>query len=121
MKRRSAFTTALFFTLLLGVPSESQAFFGFFGGGFSFGGGFGGWGGPGWWGPSYWGRPGYWGYPGYYWRRPYYWHRYRHFGPYHWGYRYGYPYYDLMPPVAYLPQVVAPTPTVTAPATAAEK
>lgn len=120
MKKRSAFATALLATLLLAVPVESKAFFGFFGGGFSFGfgGGFGGWGGPGWWGPGYWGGPGYWHYPGY-WRRPYYWHRYRRFGPYHWAHRYGYPYYGLIPPVVYLPQVT--TPTVTAPATAAEK
>lgn len=125
MKRRTAFTTALLTTLLMAVPIESHAFFGFFGGGFNFGfgGGFGGWGGPGWWGPGYgWGGPGYWGgygYPGRYWHRPYYWHRYRPFGPYGWGYRYSYPLYGLTPPVTYVPQVVAPA--VTAPATSAEK
>jgi len=121
MKRRSALATALVSTLLLSVPLESEAFFGFFGGGFSFGfgGGFGGWGGPGWWGPSYWGGPGYWGYPGYYWYRPYYWHRYGPFGPYYGGYRYSYPYYGLIPPVAYVPQVVIPT--VRVPATSEEK
>ena len=81
MKRHSTFATALLASLLLSVPVESQAFFGFFGGGFSFGfgGGLGGWGGPGWWGPGYWGGPG-WGY-GHHWYRPYRWR----YGPYGWG------------------------------------
>ena len=42
MKRHSTFATALLATLLLAVPVESQAFFGFFGGGFGFGFGGGG-------------------------------------------------------------------------------
>jgi hypothetical protein len=129
MKRRSAFTTALLTTLLLAVPVESEAFFGFFGGGFNFGfgGGFGGWGGPGWWGPGYWGGP------GYYWHRPYYGYGYgpyygrRYFGhrygpyyrPFHWGYRYAYPFYGMIPPVAYVPQVAVPA--ATAPATSTAK
>lgn len=124
MKRRSAFTTALLATLLLAVPVQSEAFFGFFGGGFSFGvgGGFGGWGGPGWWGPGYWGGPGYYGYRPYYWHRyrPYYWHRYGPFyRPFRWGYGYSYPFYGLIPPFAYVPQVTVPT--VTAPATSTAK
>jgi hypothetical protein len=112
---------ALLGTLLLAVPAQSQAFFGFFGGGFSFGfgGGWGGWGGPGWWGPGYWGGP------GYYWHRPYYWYRpYRYWRrPYFWGYRrpyfWGYPGYGLTLPYVYSPQVVLPA--VQAPATRQEK
>jgi len=120
MKKRSAFTTALLTTLLLAVPVESQAFFGFFGGGFSFGGGFGGWGGPGWWGPGYWGGPGYYWNRPYYWHSPYYWHRYGpYYRPFNWGYHYAYPFYGLIPPVAYVPQV--PVPAVTAPATSTAK
>jgi hypothetical protein len=98
MKKRSVLAAALLGTLLLLVPVQSQAFFGFFGGGFSFGTGWGGWGGPGWWGPGWWGpgwhRARYLGWPGYrwnraYWRRPYYWHRfyrpyYRPFFGYGW-------------------------------------
>ena len=117
MRGRKAFLTALLGTLLLAVPAQSQAFFGFFGGGFSFGfgGGWGGWGGPGWWGPGYWGGP------GYYWHRPYswrYWHRpyfWRHYRPYLWSY----PFHGLTLPYAYVPQVVVPT--VQAPATSKEK
>lgn len=94
MSKRSVFAAALLGTVLLSVPLQSQAFFGFFGGGFSFGTGWGGWGGPGWWGPgSGWWSPGwyrsrYLGWPGYRWHRPYwrqsYWRRgYR---PYSWSY-----------------------------------
>ncbi len=120
MKRRTAFATALLATLLLAVPVESQAFFGFFGGGFSFGGGFGGWGGPSWWGPGYWGGPGYYWHRPYHWRRPYYWRGYRRFGwPYSRGYGYHYPFYGLIPPITYVPQVAVPA--VAAPATSAEK
>ena len=114
MKRHSILLTALLGTLLLVIPAQSQAFFGFFGGGFSFGlgGGWGGWGGPGWWGPGYWGGPGYYGYRPYYWRRPFYRHYYR---PYFWSY----PAYGLTPPYVYGPQVTLPT--VQAPATTKEK
>ena len=64
MRRHSIALAALFGTLLMLVPLQSQAFFGFFGGGFSFGTGWSGWGGPGWWGPGWWG-PRYWGAPRY--------------------------------------------------------
>ena len=61
MKRRSVVVAAALATLLMAIPTQSQAFFfsfGFGGGGW---GGWNGWGGPGWWG----------------WHRPYYggWHR----------------------------------------------
>ena len=56
MRRHSIALAALFGTLLMLVPLQSQAFFGFFGGGFSFGTGWSGWGGPGWWGPGWWVR-----------------------------------------------------------------
>jgi hypothetical protein len=64
---------ALLTTVLLGLPGQSQAFFGCFGGGFSFGfgGGWGGWGGPGWGYSPWYGA--YRGYP-YGYRR--WWHRY---------------------------------------------
>lgn len=124
MKRSHVFVSALLATLLLAIPAQSQAFFGFFGGGFSFGlgGGWSGWGGPGWWGPGYWGGyPGYWGGPGYwhhpyrhrYWRRPYLWHRYRHWG---------YPFYGLGLPYYYAPPAAAPAPKAPeTPAPAKEK
>ena len=52
--------SALAAVILAAIPAQSQAFFGFFGGGFSFGVGGGGyWGGPGWGGPYGYG-PGYW-------------------------------------------------------------
>ena len=113
MKRLSSTLIAMVATLLMAVPGESQAFFGFFGGGFSFGFGGGGWGGPGWWG----GGPGRWG-PGY-WHRPYAYgyHYYRPYG----GYPFlGYPYHSLIRPYYYAaPQLVVPT--VKAPASAQEK
>ncbi len=106
MRRHSVLLSAFLGTLLLAVPVQSQAFCGFFGGGFSFGfgGGFGGWGGPGWWGPGYWGGPGGWGGPwnGYGWHRPYQWHRLHH-----WGYPYGgHPFYAPFSPLTY-PQPTA--------------
>ena len=106
MKRLSSTLIAMVATLLMAVPGESQAFFGFFGGGFSFGFGGGGWGGPGRWGPGYWHRPYAYGY-----------HYYR---PY-WGYPFlGYPYHSLIRPYYYtVPQLVVPT--VKAPASAQEK
>jgi hypothetical protein len=113
MRRHPIFLAALLGTLLLALPAQSQAFFGFFGGGFSFGFGS-GWGGPGWWGPGYsWYRPysHYW-YRPYLWRRPYYWRYYR---PYRWGY----PFVGLTLPHAYVPQVLPPA--AQAPATSQEK
>ncbi|KAA6182308.1 hypothetical protein F2Q65_18125 [Thiohalocapsa marina] len=97
MKKRYVLAAALLGTLLLAVPLQSQAFFGFFGGGFSFGTGWGGWGGPGWWGPG-WHRGGYYGLPYSGWYRPYrdqfYWRRlYR---------RYGWPYFDYGLPLPYV-------------------
>ncbi len=90
MKRSSVFASALLATLLLIVPTQSQAFFGCFSGGFGFGFGSSWWGGPGYWhGPGYWGRP--WGW--------------RHYRPYRWGYRYwgpefgAYPFSPLPPPI----------------------
>jgi hypothetical protein len=64
MKKRSVVFSAMFGTLLLTIPMQSQAFFCGWGGGFSFGFGGGGWGYP-YYGGYY---PGYWGYGGY----PYY-------------------------------------------------
>ncbi len=100
MKRHSSAVLALLATLLFAVPTESQAFFGFFGGGFSFG--FGG--GSGWhgWGPGYWHRPWYhryWGYPRYRYRyRPYGYYPYRRwFAPYYQPYLPG-------PPAATVPE-----------------
>jgi len=120
MKRHSLLL-GLSAAVLLALPAQSQAFFGFFGGGFSFGagGGLGGWGGPGWWGPRYWGGPG--------WRRggygygPYAWGWYRPWRWHHWGYPYaGYPYgRGLIPQYSYLPQVVVPV--APAPAKTEEK
>lgn len=120
MRKSSVFATTLLATLLMAVPTQSHAFFGFFGGGFSFGfgGGWGGWGGPwgGWGGPwGGWGGPGYFRhyYPyRYRWHRPYAWHYYQ---PYHWAY----PYDGLTLPYAYVPQVAVPV--VQAPATSADK
>jgi hypothetical protein len=115
MRRHSVMLAALLGTLLLCIPLQSQAFFGFFGGGFSFGTGWGGWGGPGWWGPGWWG-PRYWGAPGYGWHRPFYRHYYRHWGwpnylrPYPWGYGM----YGLPLPYLRLPDVAAPTATTPA-------
>ena len=121
MRRHSVFLSVLLATLLLAVPAQSQAFFGFFGGGFNFGfgGGWGGgWGGPGWWGSNYWGGPGYWGGTGYNWYRPNYLHR-----PYAWQYYrpFGWtqPYYGLTLPYAYAPPVMVPA--VQAPVSAQEK
>lgn len=107
MKRSGVFLSAVLGTLLFAIPAQSQAFFGFFGGGFSFGfgGGWSGWGGPGWWGPGYWGGPGHWGWPGYWGGPGYLWHRrYAWHHPYLWGH----PYPALAPPFGYLPQVAAP-------------
>jgi hypothetical protein len=47
MSKRSLFAAAFLGTTPLLVPLQLQAFFGFFGGGFSFDTGWGGWGGPG--------------------------------------------------------------------------
>jgi hypothetical protein len=114
MKKRSVFGAAFLGTILFLVPLQSQAFFGFFGGGFSFGTGWGGWGGPGWWGPGWWGpgwyRSRYLGWPAYhsyrpYWRRRY-WHRF--YRPYLWpnpGYGWSPPIYPLGAP----DQPVTPT------------
>lgn len=109
MNKRSVFAAAFLGTVLLLVPLQSQAFFGFFGGGFSFGTGWSGWGGPGWWGPG-WYRPRYLGWPGYRWHRPYWrqrsWHRF--YRPHYWPY-FG---YRWAPPVAALSvpdQPAAPT------------
>jgi hypothetical protein len=104
MRRHSFLLGAFLGTLLLAIPVQSQAFFGFFGGGFSmgFGGGWSGWGGPGWWGgPGYWGGPWHRYHP-YGWHRPYLWHRLHH-----WGYPYrGYPFYAPFSPLTY-PQPAA--------------
>lgn len=115
MRRHSSLVTALLATGLLAAPAESEAFFGFFGGGFSFGfgGGFGSrwWGGPGWWG-----YPGWYGY-GY---GPYAWHWYRPWGHPYLGYpHYVSPFYGLSLPYAYVPRPVLPA--VQAPATVEEK
>jgi hypothetical protein len=124
MKKRFIFATALVGTLLLAVPLQSQAFFGFFGGGFSFGfgTGWGGWGGPGWWGgPGGWG-PGWWGRgwyrPGYYgWYRPYgNWHYWRRFDGWH-----GWPYLGYGPPLYYPRLPLAEEPAATAPTAPKEK
>ncbi len=112
MKKLCTATAALSAVVLMAIPAQSQAFFGFFGGGFSFGFGGGGWGGPGYGygGPGYW-RRGYWGHPGYRygrWRHPYF--AYRGWGlPY-----YGYPYFHHLPVVATMPALPAVT-TVRAP------
>ena len=118
MKRSHVLVSSALAALLLLIPAQSQAFFGFFGGGFGFGfgGGWSGWGGPGWWGPGYWGYPGYWGRHAYwhrpyrFWRHPYSWHRYRYWG---------YPLYGLGLPFVYTPPVAVPAPT--APEGAKEK
>ena len=98
MKKLCTAASAFLAVLLMAIPAQSQAFFGFFGGGFSFGFGGGGWGGPGYWGP-YW-RRGYWGNPYYRygrWRRPYFANRF-------WGMPYyGYPYFHHLPVVATVP------------------
>jgi hypothetical protein len=113
MKRHSVFAAALLATLLMAIPTQSQAFFfsfGFGGGGW---GGWNGWGGPGWWGPG-------WAGPRYsYWHRPYYarWHRpwYRRWGyPSYWGYS---PWVTPTYPVLTVPAA----PRVQAPATSADK
>jgi hypothetical protein len=113
MRRHSIMLAALLGTVLMAVPLQSQAFFGFFGGGFSFGTGWSGWGGPGWWGPGWWGRR-YWGGPRYGWHRPYYryWRqpwRWRHYlRPYDWRYAgYGVPLPYLQPPRVTLPTAPA--------------
>ncbi|NEX18789.1 hypothetical protein G3480_00365 [Thiorhodococcus mannitoliphagus] len=114
MKRSHVFLSALLATLLLAIPAQSQAFCGFFGGGFGlgFGGGWSGWGGPGWWGgyPGDWGGPAYWHQPYQFWRRPYLWHGYRSWGNPFLGPRLAY---------GYAPEVVAPA--AKAPETAKEK
>ena len=98
MIRHSFLAAALVAVLSLAVPTQSQAFCGFFG--FSFG--FGGWGGPGWWGPGYWGRPGYWGYDYYGY------HPYRYYG---WGNPFlTYAYYGLTVPYAYPPLLAQAAP-----------
>lgn len=113
MKRLSSGILAFLATLMLTVPTDSEAFFGFFGGGFSFGFGSGwGWGGPGWgWGgPGYWYQPwrhSYWGYP--YYRRFHRW--YRPYGLYR--------NYGLFAPYAYPPALIAPT--IVSPETPKEK
>ena len=103
MKRHSVFAAALLATLLMAIPTQSQAFF------FSFGFGGGGWGGPGWWGPGYgyWHRPYRWG-----WRRPYY-RRWAY--PSYWGYS---PWVLPNYPVLTVPAAPA---APAAPATSAEK
>lgn len=101
MKRSHVFASAVLATLLLAIPAQSEAFFGFFGGGFGFGlgGGTSWWGGPGWWGPGWWDSgPGWWGYRP--WYRP--WYRVQ---PYAWHYRPWLPYraywdWPLQPPLA---------------------
>ena len=104
MKRLPVFASALLATALVALPAPSQAFFGFFGGGFSFGGGTGWWGGPGWWGggPGWWGGgPGWWG--------PRHWSRsWRYHRPYAWYGRYWRPYFA--PPVVWGPPMIAPPP-----------
>lgn len=115
MRRGSIVVAALFGTLLMFVPLQSQAFFGFFGGGFSFGTGWGGWGGPGWWGPGWWG-PGYRGIPGYGWYRPYYRYRPWLWGRYYRPYGWRYPGYVATLPYLYPPVLTAPaaqTPSAT--------
>jgi hypothetical protein len=113
MKRLSTAALALLATLLVAIPTESQAFFGFFGGGFGFGIGSGwGWGGPGWgWGgPYYWHRP--WHHR---WRRYPHWRHRRLFGPFG---PYG---YGLFAPYYYPYALTAPAPAVKAPESAKEK
>ncbi len=118
MRRHSIVLASLFGTLLMLVPLQSQAFFGFFGGGFSFGTGWGGWGGPGWWGPGWWG-PRYWGAPGYGWRRPFYGYRHWNWARPYWR-AWGYPGYAA--PLPYLrPPVVATTPATPTPEEPKEK
>ncbi len=110
MRKPAPWISALFGALLLAIPVQSKAFFGFFDWGFGFsfgfGGGWHGWGGPGWWGPGYWVNP--WYDP---WYGPYYWPPY---APYLWGYPYG-----LIPPYAYVPPLWLPQ--LSAPATTKEK
>jgi hypothetical protein len=118
MRRHSTFLAAVLGTLLLAVPLQSQAFFGFFGGGFSFGTGWGGWGGPGWWGPGWWGHN-YWGGPGYFWHRPYY-----HYRPWHWRHFYRpylWNYYGYGPFLPYVQPPVLTTPAAPAAAEPKEK
>jgi hypothetical protein len=103
VKRLSHSALALLATLLFAVPTESQAFFGFFGFSFGFGGGWGG----NWWGPGYWGSPYYYGYRPY-WGYPY-WHR---------GYGH-YPYYS--PYSFYQYPYTVTVPTLTAPETSTSK
>ena len=118
MRRHSIVLAALFGTLLMLVPLQSQAFFGFFGGGFSVGTGWGGWGGPGWWGPGWWG-PRYWGAPGYGWHRPFYGYRHWHRARPYWR-AWGYPGYAV--PLPYLrPPVLATTPATPTPEEPKEK
>jgi len=119
MRRHSIALAALFGTLLMLVPLQSQAFFGFFGGGFGFGTGWSGWGGPGWWGPGWWG-PRYWGAPGYGWHRPFYGYRpwlwTRHYRPHRWAYR------AYATPLPYLrPPALATTPATPTPQEPKEK
>lgn len=117
---RHAVLVGLSASALLVLPAQSQAFFGFFGGGFSFGfgGGFGGWGGPGWWGGLGWWGPGY-GYGYGYGYGPYAWGWHRPW--YYWAYPYaGYPYgLGLTHYSVYVPQVLIPT--MPAPARTQEK
>jgi hypothetical protein len=113
MNKRSVFAAALLGTVLLLVPLQSQAFFGFFGGGFSVGTGWGGWGGPGWWSPG-WYRSRYLGWPGYRWYRPYWRHRYwrRVYRPYAWPYL-GYGWRPPVYPLSAPDQPAPPTPPET--------
>jgi len=107
MRRRSTMLAALLGTMLMLAPLQSQAFFGFFGGGFSFGTGWSGWGGPGWWGgPGYWGR-------GYGWHRPWYRHYYRpwHWRRHLWARDWGYRPYAMPLPYTPLPGLALPAPT----------
>ncbi len=115
MKKLCMAAAALSAVILAAIPAQSQAFFGFFGGGFSFGVGGGYWGGPGWggpygYGPGYW-RHRYWGHPYYRfrrWHRPYLAHRF-------WGLPYyGYPYFHHLPVVATVPSVTVKAPEVKA-------
>jgi hypothetical protein len=116
MIRLSKLVAALVVTLGLFAPSQANAFFGFFGGGFSFGfGGGGSWWGPGygygpWWGPGY-GYGSWWG-PGYrhHWGGgPYYGYR-SWWGPGYWqGPFLAYPYWGP-PTVPYLPAAIVTQP-----------
>jgi len=114
MARVSRFLFVLLATVALFAPLQANAFFGFFGGGFSFGfgGGLGSW-----WGPGYWGHPWHYGYRPYWARR--YWHHRPFWWRHRWGYplgAYGWPYYGLpvLPPVVVTAPATVETPEVEA-------